>query len=169
MTSPTPDPAVNKPALTDQQIAELGPLAKVIAEKVSTVPVRHCLGGTDQLVTELVLAVAAYMGSVLGPDAAVLAEVQAERERQDARWGPQNHPNGTGMHFLKAGAENARRECEAAFDAGRGTWRHVLYEEVHEALAEKDPAALRAELVQVAAVAAAWIAAIDRRATGGTR
>lgn len=34
-----------------------------------------------------------------------------------------------------------------------------------EALAESDPARLRAELVQVAAVAVCWIEAIDRRAT----
>ncbi|MEY9934267.1 hypothetical protein ABH926_008932 [Catenulispora sp. GP43] len=39
----------------------------------------------------------------------------------------------------------------------------MLLEEVYEALAEVDPAALRAELVQVAAVAAAWVEDIDSR------
>jgi hypothetical protein len=43
-------------------------------------------------------------------------------------------------------------------------WVDILEEEVAEAAAESDPAKLRAELVQVAAVAVAWIEAIDRRA-----
>lgn len=143
----------------------LKPLAAVIEAAIQEAPIR--LGSNDWgtvLGSTILARVAAYMGHTLGPDAPILAEIQAERERQDDRWGEQNHPDGTGMHFLKGGADNARRECQAAFDAGRGTWRHVLYEEVYEALAEKEPAALRAELVQVAAVAAAWIAAIDRRA-----
>jgi hypothetical protein len=97
-----------------------------------------------------------------GP-ASVLSEVAAERVRQDAKWGEQNHPDGTGMNYQRALAEEERRTCQAAFRNGRGTWRHVLAEEFFEAMAEKDPAALRAELVQVAAVAAAWIEAIDRR------
>ncbi len=44
-------------------------------------------------------------------------------------------------------------------------WKTILLEEVAEAFAENDPATLRRELVQVAAVAAAWIEAIDRRAS----
>jgi hypothetical protein len=40
----------------------------------------------------------------------------------------------------------------------------ILREEVYEAFAEEDPAALRTELIQVAAVAATWVDAIDRRA-----
>jgi hypothetical protein len=39
----------------------------------------------------------------------------------------------------------------------------VLNEEVAEAFAESDPAKLRAELLQVAAVCAAWIYDIDTR------
>jgi hypothetical protein len=39
----------------------------------------------------------------------------------------------------------------------------VLDEEVWEAFAESDPAKLRAELVQVAAVAFRWIEALDAR------
>jgi hypothetical protein len=154
---------MNQP-LTDQQLDELKPLANLIAEKVSTVPVRHCLGGTDQLVTELVLAVSVYMGRQLGPDAPVLADVQAERERQDAKWGEQNHPDGTGLPVYQHSARRYRDHADRAAASGVLAWRDVLLKEVHEALAEADPAKLRAELVQVAAVAVAWIAAIDRRA-----
>jgi hypothetical protein len=47
---------------------------------------------------------------------------------------------------------------------GTTTWKHILREEFLEAMAEEDPEQLREELVQVAAVAVAWIEAIDRRA-----
>lgn len=149
--------------ITDEQLSELKPLANLIADKVSTVPVRHCLGGTDQLVTELVLAVSAYMGRILGPDARVLAEVQAERERQDARWGEQNHPDGTGRPFSRHAANTARANCQAAAEAGEVTWKLISDEEHAEAMAESDPVKLRAELIQDAAVKVAWVAAIDRR------
>ena len=98
------------------------------------------------------------------PTAGVLREVLAERRRQDARWGEQNHPNGTGYRYLREQADKARRECDTAAETGRVTWRLVLREEYREALACTDPAELREELLQVAAVAVVWIEALDRRA-----
>jgi hypothetical protein len=96
-----------------------------------------------------------------------LDDVAAERERQDAKWGQQNHPDGTGWVSVYGGdreaAEDARNHCARAFTAGHGTWRHILEEEVREAFAETDPLLLRTELIQVAAVATAWAEAIDRR------
>ncbi len=88
--------------------------------------------------------------------------MDAERQAQLARWGDRFHPDGTGPRFTDR-AQGARSACEAAFASGRGTWRHVLTEEFFEALAESEPAALRAELVQCAAVIAAWISDLDRR------
>ncbi|MDY0829103.1 hypothetical protein SK224_08170 [Microbacterium sp. BG28] len=44
---------------------------------------------------------------------------------------------------------------------GTVTWWHILREEVFEAAAEDDPAKLRAELVQVAAVALKMIDALE--------
>lgn len=108
----------------------------------------------------------------------VLCEVHDERRRQDEKWGQQNHPDGTGgepaadmapsyvehlRSIRKTLADDAKKLCERAFGEGRGTWRLILREEVDEAMAEDDPAKLRAELVQVAAVAVSWIEAIDRR------
>jgi hypothetical protein len=60
---------------TDEQLlAELGPLAAVIADKVHTVPIRLGPGGTDDLVSELTLAVAVYVGRhVLPAEAFALA------------------------------------------------------------------------------------------------
>jgi len=93
---------------------------------------------------------------------AVLGDVERERLRQDAKWGEQNHPDGThDSYTLRAEAE--RRLADNAAKHGSLTWRHILAEEFYEALAEEDPVKLRAELIQVAAVAAAWVEAIDRR------
>ena len=90
-------------------------------------------------------------------------EVVDERIRQDEKWGEQNHPDGTNSTFRSA-AEQAKQVCDYHHRHGTGTWRHILHEEVCEAFAESDPAKLRAELIQVAAVAVAWVEAIDRRA-----
>lgn len=58
----------------------------------------------------------------------------------------------------------AKQRCQEAFRTGSPNWEDVLVEEVAEAIDAPDDAALREELVQVAAVAVAWIECIDRRA-----
>lgn len=101
-------------------------------------------------------------------------DVIGERSRQDRQWGAANHPS------LPAGVRHAcaffgiptadamRLMCQDAFRRGTGSYAHVLLEEVAEAIEDaNEPAKLRAELVQVAAVAMKWIEAIDRRASGG--
>lgn len=111
----------------------------------------------------------------------VLADVLAERARQDAKWGEQNHRDGTGPRRTpldRIGAqldgpleyETAQHLANAAKEAtdvhakrGTVTWTDILLEEVFEALAEGDSTRLRAELIQVAAVAVQWAEAIDRR------
>lgn len=94
----------------------------------------------------------------------VLADVLAERIRQDEKWGEQNHPDGTGQYPEALAADVARMACQNAAEGGHLDWLHILREEVAEAFAEADPARLRTELIQVAAVAVAWAEAIDRRA-----
>lgn len=93
----------------------------------------------------------------------VLADIQLEREAQDAKWGEQNHPDGTGRMGDHVAAIHKRNVCEYAAKDGNLTWRHILDEEIAEAYAETDPVLLRTELVQVGAVVAAWIEALDRR------
>ena len=74
----------------------------------------------------------------------VLREVIAEREKQHAKWGEQNH---------------------AAF-----CWLAILHEEsgevaqacLHDVFGGKAQGTLRAELIQVAAVAVAFIESLDR-------
>jgi hypothetical protein len=89
--------------------------------------------------------------------------IDAERARQIAKFGDQKHPDGTGSLEQQKYVETARRWCEDSFGSGYGTWADILDEEVAEAKAERDPAKLRAELLQVAAVCAAWIYDIDQR------
>lgn len=94
----------------------------------------------------------------------VLEQVHAERLRQDAKWGEQNHPDGTGGGTSSMVADIARKQCQRAFAEGYGTYKDILNEEVYEAFAESDKAKLREELIQVAAVAVAWVEKIDREA-----
>jgi hypothetical protein len=109
----------------------------------------------------------------------IAVEVLLERDRQDAKWGEQNHPDGTGPdedvlgdsdYIVGSGvpAQYLRGTFQDATDrkaaAGTVTWRDIILEEVFEALAESDPARLRKELIQAAAVAQQWVEALDRRA-----
>lgn len=93
----------------------------------------------------------------------VLADVFDERDNQDRKWGEQNHPNGTGGTDVWPIRDQVRAFCDRTHSEGVGTWTSILAEEVLEAFAEEDPDLLRAELIQVAAVAAAWVQCIDRR------
>lgn len=99
----------------------------------------------------------------LWSDQGILDQISVERGEQDIKWGPQSHPDGTDV-VLKSLADEARTECQASFASGAGTWLHILEEEFCEAAAEEDPSKLRVELVQIAAVCAAWIQDIDSRA-----
>lgn len=92
----------------------------------------------------------------------VLSDIEAERRAQDAKWGEQNHPDGTNEAYKKE-ADEAKKNCAELVELGLLCWIDILIEEVAEACAEADPVKLRAELIQVAAVAANWAQAIDRR------
>lgn len=94
----------------------------------------------------------------------ILGDIRAERTRQQHKHGDQSHlPDGTGRMARSIDAANRRNECDRAVERGVVTFRHILAEEVAETFAETEAARLRAELVQVAAVAVQWIQAIDGR------
>jgi hypothetical protein len=111
---------------------------------------------------------------------AILYEISAERQRQDQKWGEQNHPDGTGDDVLLfhnrvpatstdttsptfgTMAYVARDTTDDMAAQGKVTYADILLEEVFEALAEQDPAKVRKELIQVAAVAVQWVQKIDR-------
>ena len=98
----------------------------------------------------------------------IFDELFLERQSQDKKWGEQNHPDGTGVSVLTESIRwdllIARERYKEDFELGKHTWQEILNEEVLEAFNERNPAELRKELIQVAAVAIAWIEAIDRRA-----
>lgn len=118
---------------------------------------------------------------------AALADIADEAIRSIEKHGEQLHvPMGTGpgTHPLVVGVDSHgpfrvtaattladvfTRDTKArtANEGGDGsvTWWHILRDEVFEAAAEDDPARLRAELVQVAAVALKMIDALDRVST----
>lgn len=99
-------------------------------------------------------------------------EIEAERLRQDAKWGEQNHPirpegrrkDGLLWHdwfgFL---ARAAKDTCDRAAKKGKITWCHILREEFAEVFAEADGNGQRAELIQMLAVGTAMVECIDRR------
>ena len=107
--------------------------------------------------------------------------IRAERERQDARWGVQDHPDLDPVLTERRGGATPERHaqhleiptagfsktlCARAAEFGHTNWSVILVEELAEvvdAAARRDTAGLRDELVQVAAVAVAWLEAIDRR------
>lgn len=117
--------------------------------------------------------------SVRPQDALILQEIAEERIRQEDKWGEQNHLDGTGVEWTRYVspwvwredraaqiADLAKSHCERKARIESLTFMDIALEEIAEAFAETDEQALRAELVQCAAVLVAWIGAIDRRKTG---
>lgn len=97
--------------------------------------------------------------------------IDAERVRQIAKWGDQRHPDVAGDATLQCERREAFDEQAEYYrsrnDRGEQDWSGILLEEAFEAAAEVDPAKIRAELVQVAAVCQAWAADLDQRAALG--
>jgi len=77
--------------------------------------------------------------------AAVLFNILQERTRQNAKWGEQNHGDATWALIL---SEEIGEVCQAI---------------LHDQFGGKAAGTVRAELVQVAAVALAWVECMDRR------
>lgn len=99
----------------------------------------------------------------------VTDEILAETHRQDVKWGEgRQMPNGTGnAEYGPDLAEYFKEETDAAFREGRGTWRHILEEEIYEAFAENNSRRLKTELVQAAAVIVQWLVALRKQKAKG--
>lgn len=108
----------------------------------------------------------------------VLGEIFEEREKQFEKWGDQqlqwaDPENPTGIYLLGRTYAAYEQMTKARCDSYRDRYLNgerpdprnnatVLLEEVFEALAAKDPEEIRAELIQVAAVAVKAIETLDR-------
>lgn len=76
---------------------------------------------------------------------AVMWDIREERDRQDQKWGEQNHDDMTWTAIL---GEEVGEACQAA---------------LHDRFGGDHAGTLREELVHVAAVAMQWIECLDRR------
>jgi hypothetical protein len=122
----------------------------------------------------------------------IFAEISAERERQDARWGVMDYPlvgnphaplqkvHGPTARFVPGSAaliechrlglpseSEAKESCEEEHAAGNGTFASIAVEELAEAVSAcvihgDTSDEARKELVQTAAVLVAMIEKIDR-------
>lgn len=92
-------------------------------------------------------------------------EVRAERQRHLAKWGPQTHANGTSFDLWTYETEKAKNDWQRSRETGSETWLQILHEEVLEVFEkeEDDLLGMREELIQVMAVAKAWIVDIDNK------
>jgi hypothetical protein len=114
---------------------------------------------------------------------AVLGDISAERVKQDAKWGEQNHPSVDTVlasrvvydaqrmteEYEIPSEARAKFLCDENFRRGVGTWAHIAVEELSEAVSAEGDEVRRGELVQLAAVVVAWIECIDRRVAGERR
>lgn len=110
------------------------------------------------------------------PRTNALLAVAAERDRQLALWGDQSEiadfMEGVPAHeryvlYQIPDEETAKMAVESVKAVGQVTWADILVAEVAEAISADDIDSLRAELVQVAAVAVAWVEALDERIARG--
>lgn len=104
----------------------------------------------------------------------ILEEIAAERVKQDAKWGQQNHPILDPMLLDRPGErmceeyeipseQRAKNMTDIQAKRGDVTYMQILIEEISEAAScGKDVTALRKELIQGAAVMVAMIESLDR-------
>lgn len=88
--------------------------------------------------------------------------VDAERARQIEKFGDQRHPILRGRSNQELFEHLAQAMRNTNDDPEQICWITILLEEAYEAGAELDPAKLRTELVQIAAVCQAIITDLDR-------
>ena len=101
----------------------------------------------------------------------IFEEIRAERQRQDKKFGEQNHPmlgrsmvssdkEPTPSFFeLKHNLEWVKKRCKTK----KKGWFDILHKEICEAFSETEPEKQREKMVQAAAVAVAIIECLDRR------
>lgn len=104
----------------------------------------------------------------------IFEQIEEERNRQEAKWGEQNHPildpvlisrNPERMceEFEIPSENRAKQLCEINHDRGTGTYMHILIEEISEVTScGNKTKELREELIQTAAVVVAMIESLDR-------
>ncbi|MFY8187528.1 MAG: hypothetical protein ACOVLC_06155 [Flavobacterium sp.] len=103
----------------------------------------------------------------------IFEEIRIERQKQDEKWGVQNHPC-LDLKLMQRSPDRmceeyeiptenrAKQLCEIAFEKQRPTFAHIAAEEFSEVVSAFDIHKRRAELIQLTSVCVAWIEKIDR-------
>jgi hypothetical protein len=103
----------------------------------------------------------------------IYTEIIEERQKQDIKWGQQNHPivshldtYSNGLPILSdydiCNEERAKFLCNWNAQMGSLTWGHIIIEELVEAMSAKTKEEMRTELIQCAAVIIAMIESLER-------
>lgn len=93
----------------------------------------------------------------------IVIRILKERDRQDIKWGANRRlPDGINGDLMPM-AEAAKKLVDIKTGEGQETWVEILFEEFMESSTETDPDRLELELIQVAAVAMAWVEDLTRR------
>jgi hypothetical protein len=92
-----------------------------------------------------------------------------EHERQDEKWGEQNHPmlSTAFPHDKIVDMRNAYQQINN--EKTKTCWFSILTEEILEASTETDPIKQREEMIQVVTVAVQIIECLDRRMEGSVK
>lgn len=105
--------------------------------------------------------------NVAAPRIESVTAVLQEMQKQNDRFGEQNHKDGTCPKAYYRNLTDCRYFNQEAVKRNDLSWKLILEEEVLEAFCETDPQRLQEELVQIAAVAMQWCEAIKRRKASG--
>lgn len=90
---------------------------------------------------------------MIEPYDTIFSEVAQELVKAEVKHGPQMHiPLGCGNRAFGTLSEYYKERTDIAFSHGRGTWMHIAREEAYETFAEDEPAKIRAEALQAAAM-----------------
>ena len=140
-------------------------IAASIAESMSYFAVARAIrsGGSSDLFEQFLRQRSRTVVADSSAMANAFCSILVERRRQDYLFPGEKLIDGTAGQSARALAEAVRRAGDQLNNTQDNSFAHVLTEEVLEALVEKDLEPLRAEVVQVAAVAVKWIEDIDRR------
>jgi hypothetical protein len=101
----------------------------------------------------------------MGIRGTIYKEFSKERNRQEAKWGPQSHPMFNPEHLSRniALRKSYQDSCDDATKEKKLTWEDILLEEVWEALSEESPYRQWEELIHVGAVVTSMLEDLHRK------
>lgn len=137
-----------------------GMLNALFARKVSD---ELTFSRTIELMTEARSELDEIYIDIPGPLHYLLPTVQQEINKQDEKWGEQNHPCRNVLLTYKLNSPDYYKEvCDERAQVGTVTWADIALEELSEAIYEEDIYKRKEEVIQLGAVCVQWAAKIER-------